>query len=175
MGRPEDLRDAEFSAFVLGSQERLLRFGWVLTADWRAAEDLVQTALAKTWLRWGRLRRDNLELYVRRIMVNGVRTQSRRRWRGELPVGAHGDADLGSVGLEDEALLREALRPALLALPARQRAVIALRYFEDMSEAQTAAAMGCSVGTVKSTCSRALARLRLDPDVLDTRTERTST
>ena len=155
-------------------QARLLRFGWVLTADWRAAEDLVQTALTKAWVRWGRLRQDDLDLYVRRVMVNSLRTQSRRRWRSELSVAGHADTDVVQLGCEEQVLLRDALRPALLALPPRQRAVVALRYFEDLSEAQTAALLGCSIGTVKSSCSRALARLRLDPTVLDTRTGRTA-
>ena len=107
-------------------------------------------------------------------MVNSLRTQSRRRWRGELPVAGHAEADVVASGGEEQVLLRDALRPALLSLPPRQRAVVALRYFEDLSEAQTAALLGCSVGTVKSSCSRALARLRIDPTVLDTRTGRTS-
>lgn len=127
----------------------------------------MQAALLKTWARWDRLQDGNPELYVRRVMVNLCRTQARRRWRSEViglpeePAGAR---------LPDEAdgvLLQLALRSALLALPPRQRAAVALRYFEDLSEKQTADAMGCSVGTVKSTTSRALAGLRANLMIVD--------
>jgi RNA polymerase sigma-70 factor (sigma-E family) len=150
----------QFAEFVRGCSRRLQRTAWLLTGDWSGAEDLTQTALAKCWVRWSRVRRaDNAEAYARRVLVTTFLGWRRRRWTGELAVSylpespAPGD-DFGAADL------RDALMAALRRLPPRQRAVVALRYFEDLTEAQTAAALGCSVGTVKSQAARALTTLR---------------
>ena len=156
-----------FRAFVEARSPALLRSGWLLTGDWPAAEDLVQTALAAAWPRWASLRRqDAPELYVRTIMVNTFLRWRQRRWNGEITTGrvpelqAYGDA-FAQIDA------RQALIAALDRLPARQRAVVVLRYFADQTEAQTAASMGCSVGAVKSHASKALARLRDAPGLAE--------
>ncbi|RKN50563.1 SigE family RNA polymerase sigma factor [Micromonospora endolithica] len=137
-----------FDDFVVTRSPRLLRTAFLLTRDWALAEDLLQTALARAWEAWRRVEGDP-EPYVRRIIVNAYASSWRRRWRGELPT-----ADLPEpAGLADPyANLddRERLWRALGALPRRQRAVLVLRYFEDLSEAETAEALGCSIGTVKN-------------------------
>jgi RNA polymerase sigma-70 factor (sigma-E family) len=148
-----------FREFVAARQRALLRSAWLLTGDWHAAEDLVQSSLAKTWPRWQSIaRRDQPELYVRRIMVNTHSTWWRRKWRSELPA----DALPETAGADEFATAdtRAAVRTALAALPPRQRAAVVLRYFDDLTEVQTAAVLGCSVGAVKSQTSRALAKLR---------------
>lgn len=152
---------SEYDAFVEASWHRLLRTAYLLARDWGAAEDLVQTALLKAWQVWPRLG-DEREAYVRKIMVNLHVSWWRRRWRrAELTSGSPPDQAQAAdhMGQADD---RELIWQALGRLPARQRAVIVLRFFEDLSEAQTAATLGCSVGTVKSQASRALAKLRVD-------------
>ncbi|MEU7852706.1 SigE family RNA polymerase sigma factor [Nonomuraea sp. NPDC049141] len=155
------MRDrADFERYVEQRSARLLRTAYLLCRDWPTAEDLVQTALAKAWLAWRRVG-GNPDPYVYRILANTHASWWRRRWHGETPTedvpdlaGQDPNADLGT---------REALRAALAALPARQRAVIVLRYFEDLPDTVIAGILGCSVPTVRSQASRALAKLRLDP------------
>jgi RNA polymerase sigma-70 factor (sigma-E family) len=152
-----------FNEFVTSRSTRLLRCAYLLTSDWAAAEDLVQSSLVKAWSAWPRIDGDP-EPYVRRIMINTQASWWRRRWRGELP-----SADLPDVGQPGHADLvddREYLWQALRRLPVRQRTVLVLRYFEGMSEAEIAETMGCSLGTVKSQASRALAKLRLDESLI---------
>jgi RNA polymerase sigma-70 factor (sigma-E family) len=147
-----------FEEFVAARGQALQRFGYALTGDWALAEDLLQTALARAYPRWSRIRRDDPEAYVRKIMVNTWSSWWRRRWRGEVPA-----ARLPEVAGPDEASgvdRRQALRAALAQLPPRQRAVVVLRYHQDLSEAQVAAVLGISVGTVKSQAAKALATLR---------------
>jgi RNA polymerase sigma-70 factor (sigma-E family) len=161
MGTGGPVREpAGFGEFVAARSPALLRAAWLLTGDGAAAQDLVQVALVRTWQRWAGLERvESAESYVRRVLVTTYITWWRRRWRAEVATPtvperpAAGDA-FAAVDL------RDAVRSALDELPRRQRAVIVLRYFEDLTEAQTAAALGCSVGTVKSQASKALARLR---------------
>jgi len=158
--------DAEvegFAQFVEARQHALLQTAVLLTGDWALAEDLVQTALVRSWPRWERIRRrDDPEIYVRRVMVNTWATWVRRRWRHERPAAAVPDSRApGDVAAE--VAVRVAVRSALGSLPNRQRAVLVLRVFDDLSEAQVAQVLGCPVGTVKSTMARALARLREDP------------
>jgi RNA polymerase sigma-70 factor (sigma-E family) len=145
----------------------LQRTAWLLTGDWALAEDLVQTALVRSWPRWERIRRrDDPEIYVRRVMVNTWTSWSRRRWRGEQPSGALPDGQAaGDVAAE--VAVRMAVRGALGSLSHRQRAVLVLRVFDDLSEAQVAQVLDCAVGTVKSTMARALARLREDPQLAE--------
>jgi RNA polymerase sigma-70 factor (sigma-E family) len=156
-----------FREFVEARSNALLRAGWLLTGDWGSAEDLVQTALAAAWPRWASLtRQDAPELYVRKIMVNTFLRWRKRRWNGEVATGrlpeqrAYQDA-FAQVDA------RQALVAALDRLPARQRAVVVLRYFADQTEAQTAEAMGCSVGAVKSHGAKAMARLREAPGLAE--------
>ena len=158
-----DIEGDGFAHFVDTRQRALLRSAWLLTGDWGLAEDLVQTALARTWLRWERIRRrDDPEIYVRRVLVTTWVNWSRRKWRGERPGMALPDsAAPGDVA--SEVVTRVAVRSALGSLTDRQRAVLVLRVFDDLTEAQTAQVLGCAVGTVKSTMSHALARLRADP------------
>lgn len=161
----------EFSALVATRSDALVRTAFLLTGDWGRAEDLLQTALTKTWLRWSALRdTEAAEGYVRRVMATTSIKWWRRRWGGEVPT-----ADLpprsavdAYVSVED----RDALARALATLTPRQRAVLVLRYYDDLPETEVAALLHCSTGTVKSTASRALGRLRhldlLDPlDPLD--------
>lgn len=148
-----------FRDFVVGRSPSFLRTAYLLTGDWGHAEDLLQTSLAKVYRAWPRLSdHDNLDAYVRRVMVNTQTTWWRRAWKGEHATGSLPDlAAPDAVGASDD---RDRLRRALLTLPARQRAVVVLRHYEDMSEAEVARALGCSAGTVKSQCSRGLAKLR---------------
>ncbi len=149
-----------FDDFVATRSPRMLRTAFLLTRDWALAEDLLQTALARAWEAWRRIEGDP-EPYVRRVIVNAYASWWRRRWRGELSTA---DLPEEAVPTDPQTRLddRDRLWRALDQLPRRQRAVLVLRYFEDLSEAEVAEAMGCSVGTVKSQASRALAKLRLD-------------
>ncbi len=153
-------RDArpDFEEFVAVCSGRLLRTAYLLTRDAALAEDLLQTALTKAWFAWHRLD-EQPEPYVRRILVNTYATWWRRKWRGERPTERLPERP-GAEGAPED---RHDLWVALGRLPRRQRAVVVLRFFDDLSEADTADALGCSVGTVKSQTSKALARLRVDP------------
>jgi RNA polymerase sigma-70 factor (sigma-E family) len=151
--------DQEFDAYVLASGPRLKRLAFLLTGDLDTAEDLLQSAYAKALPRWDRIRAyDEPDAYMWRVMAN-ARTSAWRRLRGREVLTADppevAGADLAAAYAE-----AEELRRALLALPARQRAAVVLRHYCDLSEAETAALLGISVGTVKSHTSRGLARLR---------------
>ena len=149
----------DFEDFVIACSGRLLRTAYLLTRDAGLAEDLLQTALVKAWGTWDRL--DGApEAYVRRIVVNTYATWWRRRWHGEHPSDSLPEPDQSVGPAPDD---RHDLWVALGRLPRRQRAVVVLRYFDDLSEAATAEALGCAVGTVKSQTAKALARLRVDP------------
>lgn len=156
-----------FAQFAEARRRALQRTAWLLTGDWALAEDLVQTALARSWPLWGRIRRrDDPEVYVRRVMVNTWSGWRRRRWVAEHPTGAVPDSQApGDTAAE--VAVRMTIRSALGSLTARQRAVLVLRLFDDLSEAQVAQVLGCAVGTVKSTMAQAVARLREDPQVAE--------
>lgn len=157
-----DVRDASFEEFVAGSSGRLLTLALLLTGNRRVeAEDLLQDALERAYRRWGRIIREgNPEPYVRQVLVNGSVDRWRRmRRRREEPLAGDGAVVVAGDRI-DEFADRDLLLQAMAKLPPRQRAVLVLRYFEDLSEKQTAAILGCGVGTVKSQSSRALARLR---------------
>lgn len=161
----------EFDDFVASCSGRLLRTAYLLTHDHALAEDLLQTALAKSWFAWRRIEGDP-EPYVRKVLVNTYASWWRRRWHGEqpterLPEPAHHDQP-------DRFAHGQDLWAALARLPHRQRAVVVLRFVEDLSEAETARILDCSVGTVKSQASKALAKLRVDP-TLDPFSEDTAT
>lgn len=158
-----NIEAGDFAQFVEAREGALRRSAWLLTGDWGLAEDLVQTALARSWPRWERInRRDDPEVYVRRVMVNTWVTWSRRRWRGEKASAAVPEVPAAG-DVAGEVAMRIALRDALKTLTSRQRAVLVLRVYDDLPEAQVARILGCSAGTVKSAMSRALARLRDDP------------
>jgi RNA polymerase sigma-70 factor (sigma-E family) len=168
MDRYEGLRE-----FVVARGAALSRTAYLLTGDHQLAEDLLQHALARTAAHWRRVvAGGNPEGYVRRVMVNERTSRWRRRRYAEVggPAAEEVLAAGPAPGARDEAeaaVRRIALRRALAALPPRQRAVIVLRFFEDLPEAKTAELMGCSVGTVKSQTHDALTRLRaLAPDLL---------
>jgi len=155
----------EFDAFVAARSSALLRTAYLLTHDHALAEDLLQTALTKAWFAWSRIETAP-EGYVRKVLVNTYATWWRRKWNGE-----HATSDLPDAGIESGTAAAEASHDLWLAmdrLPRRQRAVVVLRYFEDLSESETAALLGCSVGTVKSQASKALAKLRIDPALATT-------
>jgi RNA polymerase sigma-70 factor (sigma-E family) len=161
-------REDDFRQYVAARQRALLRTAWLLTGDWGAAEDLVQTALVRAWPHWGRIGGGRgADAYLRKIMVNTSTDWRRRRWRGEVPTAQLPEAAQAEDHSGDATALQQALLAGVRALPPRQRAVVVLRYFEDLSEASTAEILGCSVGTVKSQASRALATLRRNPALAD--------
>lgn len=149
-----------FEDFVVARSGSLLRTAYLLTRDDHLAEDLLQTALAKAWRSWGRVEA-HPEAYVRKILVNTYATWWRRRWNAEDPT-----ADPPDDGHEhDVPDTGHDVQLALTRLPKRQRAVIVLRFFEDLSVAETARVLECSTGTVKSQTSKALTKLRVDPSL----------
>ena len=145
-----------FDDYVVARERHLLRVAYLLTQDAHLAEDLVQTALAKAWFAWRRIQGDP-DPYVRKILVNTFASAHRRRWNVERPTDVVPDRPGSAPDTGTD------LRRALAGLPKRQRAVIVLRYFEDLTEADTARALDVSVGTVKSQTAKALAKLRVDP------------
>jgi RNA polymerase sigma-70 factor (sigma-E family) len=164
---------AAFEHFVDGCAGGLLRTAYLIVWDPAEAEDLVQETLLRVARRWPRVRRmDQPAAYARRILVNLATDGARRRSRRRLELAPADGAALESHADELSARVfgavedRVELFEALALLPPRQRAVLVLRYFEDLSEAETARTLGCSLGTVKSSASRALGRLRetLEPD-----------
>lgn len=157
MGRRDQAAFAEFAAARAGA---LYRAAYLMIGDHALAEDLVQEALTKTYVAWPRLRdKGNAEAYARKVITTTAITWWRRRsWSAEKPrddvpevaVGDHSDR----IGDHD------AMWAELQSLPPRQRAAIVLRYYEDLTERETAAAMGCTIGTVKSQVFAGLAKLR---------------
>jgi RNA polymerase sigma-70 factor (sigma-E family) len=155
-------RDAEFSEYMAARQPSLLRTAYLLSGDRHLAEDLVQTALAKLYLSWDKVQRaESVDGYVRRILVNEHNSLWRRAWKrretatDELPERAGAPESVGQQRGPDEELWA-----VVMSLPRRQRAAVVLRYYEELSEAETAQVLGVSVGTVKSQTSRALATMR---------------
>jgi RNA polymerase sigma-70 factor (sigma-E family) len=156
--------DAAFREYVLARGTALLRMAIMLTGNRADAEDLVQAALAKTYLAWGKINdRAALDAYVRRAMVNTHISWWRRRKLEEFPTDELPDQVVADHAHESDT--SEVVRRALDRLPQRMRAALMLRYFEDMTEPEIAATLGISLGTVKSTVSRAVARLRIDHEL----------
>ncbi|WP_127503258.1 SigE family RNA polymerase sigma factor [Actinoplanes solisilvae] len=152
--------DDGFRAFVEQQWGPLVRLAYLLTGDRGHAEDLVQSALEKTHRKWGRVSRMDAPLaYVRRAMVNTATSWRRRRRVGEVPLLVTDGPAADPYGSVEQ---RQQVVAALRTLPPRMRAVLVLRYFADLSETETAEALGCSVGTVKSQASRGLERLRTE-------------
>jgi RNA polymerase sigma-70 factor (sigma-E family) len=146
--------EAAFAEFVRGRWSALVRLGYGLTGDQRLAEKLVQSALAKAYASWPRvIRAGSPDVYVRRTILNTSQGRFRRRRAPAQQACEHDD--------------QSALLAALLRLPARQRSVVLLRYWMDMTETEVAEALGCSVGSVKSQASRALAKLRVSEDLAE--------
>lgn len=148
-----------FEAFVAARGDALWRSAWLLTGDHQLAEDLVQTALAKSWPSFDRVGADRFEPYVRRVLFTTYASWWRRKWRGERPTETLPETRADAADPD----ARNDLLAALARLPQGQRAVVVLRYFEDLTEQQTADLLGVSVGTVKSQCSRAISALRSSP------------
>lgn len=152
-----------FAEFVATRSGALLRSAWLLTGDEGKAEDLLQTVLAKAWRRWSSID-GSPEAYVRRTLFTTYVSAWRRRWRGEYPVAAPPElADRGDVAAET--VTRDVVRRALARLSRQQRAVVVLRYVEDLSVEHTAELLGCSAATVKVQAHRALRALRADPNL----------
>lgn len=147
-----------FDGFVASRQQRALRAAFLMTRSWQTAEDLLQTTLTALWLAWPRV--DDPDRYLWRAMTNTYASWWRRRWRGEVPTEVLPEPP-SPAG--DAAIERVELWAALGRLPRRQRAVLVLRFYLDLSTAETAAVLECSPGTVKSQTSKALAKLRVDP------------
>lgn len=161
----------EFAAFVRANSRQLQRAAWLLTGNWGTAEDLVQTALTRTWQRWAAIRAPEVRLpYVRRTLLTTFVSDRRRHRVVEVSLGAAPDAAVGADPAVDIAQ-RAVVLAALERLPRLQRAVVVLRYFDDLTELAAADALGCSVGTVKSSASRAFEKLRLDPHLSAALTE----
>ena len=147
----------EFDEFVAARSTALLRTAFLLTHDHGLAEDLLQTALTKSWFVWSRISGEP-EAYVRRVLVNTFASWWRRKWNGE-----HATAELPERGFDDAAdavTTGHDLWAAMERLPRRQRAVVVLRYWEGLSVAETAEVLGVSEGTVKSQMHRAVAAMR---------------
>jgi RNA polymerase sigma-70 factor (sigma-E family) len=153
--------DEQYADFVDASQHRLRRTAFLLTGDWQLAADATQEALLRMYVAWPRLERSGggLQAYARRALVSAAVDQLRRPWRREAPAEIDVNIADGSR-LEDQVSNRALLLAALRRLPPRQRACVVLRYFEQFSVDETAEAMGCEPGTVKSQTARGLATLR---------------
>jgi RNA polymerase sigma-70 factor (sigma-E family) len=162
--------DAEFRDFMHGRWQAMVRLAYALTGDQGHAEDVAQTAFARAYASWPKVRRtENPEAYVRRIVVNENRNRFRKqrvteRLTDAPPEPAPGPGVADATSRYDE---RSALMAALRRLGPRQRAVVVLRYWLGLTEAEAAAELNCSVGTVKSQASRALATLRQSAELVD--------
>ncbi|GLY05030.1 SigE family RNA polymerase sigma factor [Actinoplanes sp. NBRC 101535] len=159
-----------FAEFVSARSHRLLHAAWLLTGDTGRAEDLLQTVLAKAWRHWRRIEAGDAEAYVRRMLFTTYATWWRRKWRAEQPTGALPErAHAGD--LAGEAADRDAVQRALARVSRQQRAIVVLRFLDDLSVAETAEMLGCSQATVKTQTVRALAAMRADPQLQHLRAE----
>jgi len=156
-GRPTDGEFVEFATVEAG---RLRRAAYLMCGDWHMAQDLTQTALARVYVAWPRVRSSaSAYAFAQRTLVNAFLAHRRRRSASEIPVSEPVATTAGAAeGVAPE--LRLVLLAALATLPRRARAVVVLRYWEDLSVEQVAAAVGCSPGTVRSQSARALGKLR---------------
>jgi RNA polymerase sigma-70 factor (ECF subfamily) len=154
----DSAEEQEFRGFVAARQNALLRTAFLLTGDWASAEDLLQVSLTKTYLAWARIKDKSLaERYVRTTMSRTAVSWWRRRWTGEQAT-----ATVPEIAVHDPAALddRDEVWRVLITLPVRQRAVLVLRFYEELSEAEIAHVLGCSPGSVKSHASRGLKAMR---------------
>ncbi|MFI1763007.1 SigE family RNA polymerase sigma factor [Streptomyces sp. NPDC020800] len=171
MGDRKQARDEEFQSFMIGRWPRLMRTAFLLTGEQHAAEDLVQSTLEQVYVHWRKVASaDDPEAYVRRVMINAHARRHRRRLKEFLAPKddtglVHEVPETGDrIAQADD---RSALLKALAQLPVRQREAVVLRYWEDLTETQTAEAMGCSVGTVKSNAAKGIAKLRALPGLAE--------
>jgi RNA polymerase sigma-70 factor (sigma-E family) len=166
----QDAREADFAAYLAARQASLLRTAYLLTGNRHDAEDLTQTAFAKLYLSWDKVRHQgSMDGYVRRILVNEHNSLWRRAWKRREHTQDQTTFDDAVQDRYDDGT-GSALWDVVRTLPRKARAVVVLRYYEELSEAETAAVLGISVGTVKSQTSRALATLReRAPQTLDPR------
>lgn len=149
--------EREFADYVAARSRVLCTTAYLLCGDWHRAEDLTQTALTKLYLAWRRIdRRESVDAYARRVLVRSLLDERRRPWRREHVVAELPEAP----GRPDRTDDRLDLLAALARLPARQRAAVVLRYWSDLGVAETAAVLGVTEGTVKSSSSKGLAALR---------------
>jgi len=159
-----DDRDADFTAYLEARQGRLLRTAYLLTGDQHQAEDLLQTSMAKLYLAWDKVRdRGSIDAYARRILVNEHNSAWRRPWRRSERSTDFADegAPVGTPVRHDyDEGVSDAVWRIVQTLPRRARAVVVLRYYEQLTEAETAEVLGISIGTVKSQNARAMASLR---------------
>jgi RNA polymerase sigma-70 factor (sigma-E family) len=167
-GCVDDGEESEFSEFVHGRWQWLAKFAYGLTGDPGLAEDLAQTALVNAYAAWPRVRRaDDPDAYLRRIVVNAYKAGFRkRRVREQLTGSPHESAERAAVGAGEHDD-RAAIIAALRKLPLRQREIVVMRYWLDLSETQVAAALQCSPGNVRSQASRALAKLRSSAELAE--------
>ncbi|MBY8851103.1 SigE family RNA polymerase sigma factor [Saccharothrix longispora] len=152
-------RDTAFAEYFAARSDALRGTAYLLCGDWHRAEDLVQTTFTKLYVAWRRItRHDALDAYARQILVRTFVSELRRGWfRKERVSEAPADVPAASSGSAEDRLV---LLAALAGVPPRQRAVLVLRYWEDLSVEQTAGVLGCSEGTVKSQAARGLQTLR---------------
>lgn len=172
----DEARRKAFDDLVDARSPSLLRTAYLLTGDWPSAEDLLQSAYAKTWFRWKRLKDPQAgEAYARQVMYTTYCKWYRRKWRGEISTGYLPDTQAAADAysrVDDQ----DGLGRALAELTPKTRTIIVLRFFEDLTEAQVAHQLGCSIGTVKSTTHRGLAKLRESAQLrFPTRTTASST
>jgi RNA polymerase sigma-70 factor (sigma-E family) len=162
--RARGIDDPDFRDYVRSRSRALLRTAYLLTGNVADAEDLVQSALAKTYVAWDRIQdRSALDGYVRRAIVNTHISWWRRRRLEEYPTDEIPEQAVVDHPVSSD--LQESLRRAIDRLPQRMRAAVMLRYYDDMTEAEVAEVLGISLGTVKSTVSRAMAKLRIDAEL----------
>lgn len=151
--------DASFAAVFNEHHRRAVRLAYLLTSDHHQAEDVVSEAMAKVYLQWRKGRVDDVGAYLRRAVANQANSKLRRRYLERREAARRTGDDRGVRRIDDQAAEHDAVWQAIQELPDRQRQVVVLRYYEDLSEADTAAVLGISPGTVKSSLSRGLRKL----------------
>lgn len=160
MGKMSVAAEADFTSYVRARQDALIRFAYLVSTDVEAAKDLVQIALTKAYLHWDRVTAlDAPDAYIRKIIVNEHMSWWRPAWRRREVISSPLVAFSNQTALENHPHDAE-LWAQIVALSPMQRAIVVLRFYEDLTEAQTADCLGCSIGTVKTHSSRAMERLR---------------
>lgn len=158
-GRTESFEQS-FGAVYNTHHAASVRLAYLLCSDPDQAEDIVADAFSKVYVQWRKGRVDNVAAYLRRAVVNETNSKLRRRYLERAEAGRRSGDARGVRQIDEDAADRDQVWRAVRRLPPRQRQAVVLRYFEDLSEADAAAALGVSVGTVKSQTSRGLARMQ---------------